>query len=140
MIEANNLIPYLISSYPMVRDQLVQTVDDWLGDDGNTRPCMVMSAVSELVEDRLAQGEYEGADRLFNLVDRMLMEGSAALREAASTCFLENLMNHSRLLDPQFYVPLLGPAAKEYCRARDEFAGVKTPGLYDEAEETPVEG
>ena len=140
MIEANNLIAFLVQSYPPVRDQLVKTVDDWLGDDGNTRPCMVMSAVGWLVEERLGKGEYEGADRLFDLVDRILIEGSPALREAASTCFLENLMNRAESLDPQLYVPLLGPASREYCRAWDEFAGVKTAGLYEEAEESPVEG
>lgn len=132
MIEVKDLIPLLVQSYPGVRDHLVETADDWLGDDGTIMPCMTLAAVSWLVAERLRKGEHDGADRLFNLIERLLTEGSAEVRDAAATCFLENLTNRSDSLDPRLYVPLMGPESRNYCRAWDDFTGVKTPGLYDD--------
>jgi len=50
---------------------------------------------------------------------------------AACVCFLENLQNkagHGRFEYSRF-IPYLGEKSKEYCRAWDEFTGVKSPGL-----------
>lgn len=130
MIEGKDLIPLLVQAYPGVRDQLVKNVDDWLGEDGTIRPCMVLAAVGWLLAERLGKGEYEGADHLFHLIERLLTEGSSEVREAAATCFLENLVNRSDSLDPRLYVSMLGPESRKYCCAWDDFTGVKTPGLH----------
>lgn len=59
------------------------------------------------------------------------MHGDEDVQTAAATCFLENLMNRTpELIDPQRFVPLLGHESKEYCRAWDEFCGVRTEGLW----------
>jgi hypothetical protein len=129
-IDFNQLIPLLVEAYPGVRDHLVKTVDDWLGNDGAIKPCMLLAAVGWLVSERIGRGEYEGADRLFGLIERLLTEGTSAVRDAAATCFLENLINRSDSLDPRLYAPLMGQESRKYCRAWDDFTGVKTPGLY----------
>lgn len=51
---------------------------------------------------------------------------------AACTCFLENLLNiaSSNEIDYSRFIPYLGEKSKEYCRAWDEFTGVKSPGLW----------
>ena len=51
---------------------------------------------------------------------------------AICTCFLENLLNiasHNSISYARF-IPYLGEKSKEYCRAWDEFTGVKSPGLW----------
>ena len=56
------------------------------------------------------------------------------LDNAACTCFLENLINIASWGDISYsrFVPYLGEKSREFCRAWDEFTGVKTPGLWDE--------
>ena len=130
MIEAKDLIPLLVQSYPRLRDHLVKTANDWLGEDGTLMPCMLMAAVGWLVAERLAKGDFDGMDRLFDLVERLLLEGSSEVRDAAATCFLENLVNRSDTLDPRLYVALLGPESRNFCCAWDELTGQKTPGLW----------
>ena len=52
--------------------------------------------------------------------------------EAACVCFLENLLNWASGGDISYgrFIPYLGEKSKEYCRAWDEFTGVKSPGLW----------
>lgn len=51
---------------------------------------------------------------------------------AACTCFLENLLNIASANEIRYerFIPYLGEKSKEYCRAWDEFTGVKSPGLW----------
>ena len=48
-----------------------------------------------------------------------------------ATNFLEGLQNieSSGQVSASEFVPFLGSKSKEYCKAWDEFTGVKTPGL-----------
>ena len=56
------------------------------------------------------------------------------LDNAACTCFLESLINRASWggIPYNRFVPYLGEKSREFCRAWDEFTGVKTPGLWDE--------
>lgn len=53
---------------------------------------------------------------------------------AACTCFLENLVNHASAGSIEYsrFIPYIGDKSKEYCRAWDEFTGVKSPGLWED--------
>lgn len=55
------------------------------------------------------------------------------LDNAACTCFLENLINTASFgtIEYSRFIPFLGEKSKEYCRAWDEFTGVKSPGLWE---------
>jgi hypothetical protein len=52
---------------------------------------------------------------------------------AACTCFLENLINiaDAGRVKYERFIPYLGKNSKNFCRAWDEFTGVKSPGLWD---------
>lgn len=54
------------------------------------------------------------------------------LDNASCTCFLENLINRASAgrISYDRFIPYLGEKSKEYCRAWDEFTGVKSPGLW----------
>lgn len=56
------------------------------------------------------------------------------LDNAVCTCFLENLLNDASAggISYSRFIPHLGEKSKEYCRAWDEFTGVKSPGLWDD--------
>jgi hypothetical protein len=89
---------------------------------------MIFATASYVVADRIMHGEFDRLAELFGVVEQLLTEGTEQVREAAATYFLENLTNRESL-DSRLYVPLMGNKSKAYCRALDDFAGVKTPGL-----------
>ncbi|MCH9612094.1 MAG: hypothetical protein S4CHLAM102_05770 [Chlamydiia bacterium] len=69
---------------------------------------------------------------VFDLVETLMIHGDPSLQCAVATSYLEGLL----LRDPeeiQFstFVKYLGKNSVEYCRAWDEFCGVKTEGLSD---------
>jgi hypothetical protein len=77
-------------------------------------------------------------EEIFSLVEFFLNEGEFSVKAAAATCFLENLINYTsagRLMPEKLNFYLVGKKSIEYCKAWDEFTGVKTPGLWSEGEE-----
>lgn len=67
----------------------------------------------------------------FTLAEMWLNNGTDEVKDAVATCFLENLANSvswGRISGKNF-VRHLGKESKKYCRAWDEFTGVKTEGL-----------
>ncbi len=75
---------------------------------------------------------------IFLLIEFFLNEGDQDVQNAAATCFLEGLINfvsHGRIVPERLTSYLIGEKSIEYCKAWDEFTGVKTPGLWSEGEE-----
>jgi Fe-S-cluster formation regulator IscX/YfhJ len=64
------------------------------------------------------------------VVEDVLKSGSAEARDMVATGFLEAVMSQSQR-EPRIvrFTTLLGPLAREYCRAWDKFTGVPTPGV-----------
>lgn len=61
----------------------------------------------------------------FILIERLINEGTDDVQEAATTCFLENLVNAIawQTIPASSFVNLLGPESKKYCKAWDAFTG-----------------
>lgn len=74
---------------------------------------------------------------IFLLIEYFLNEGDRDVQDAVATCFLENLINATswKTLKPETFLCYLGPESRAYCKAWDEFTGVKTQGLWSESEE-----
>ncbi len=68
--------------------------------------------------------------KLFALVETYIAGGQQDLRDAAATCFIENLQNVSDNVDSELWVPYTGKATRQFALAWDEFTGVKTNALY----------
>jgi hypothetical protein len=76
--------------------------------------------------------EYE-TKRIFDFVEFLLCDGNDTVQTAMTTAYLEYLMSK----DPdeiQFttFAKYLGKNSIGYCRAWDEFTGVRTKGLWDD--------
>lgn len=56
--------------------------------------------------------------------------------DAICTCFFEDLINSASSGNIQYerFIPYLGEKSKEYCKAWDQFTGVRSPGLWDDLE------
>jgi hypothetical protein len=134
MIESNQIIQLLIETYPDFRKALIESVDHWLPEKGPIRPHSILMYLSGPVVKNFLKGNYDNAEQLFDLIERMVVEGEPDLANAATTCFLENLQNIASHTDNDFegghFVPLLGENSKEFCIQYDEMTGAKTKELY----------
>ena len=103
----------------------------------------LMTILTDYVNDILNMScitteKVKELEEIFSLVEYFLNEGEFSVKAAAATCFLENLINYTSAgtLAPEKLIPyLVGKKSIEYCKAWDEFTGVKTPGLWSEGEE-----
>jgi len=108
----------------------------WEGD--SVSACGEMMVFGHYIRDEILKSENPpiSAQKVFDFIEMLLNEGDQAVRDAAATCFLENLINYTSssnpriYLDPFSFVHHLGPKSKAYCRAWDEFTKIKTPGLW----------
>jgi hypothetical protein len=89
----------------------------------------VFSDFSTLVIDQLESGTLESPHKLFSYIESVVVAGGEPAN-AACTCFLENILNRiPGPVDPESFVPYLGQQSAKFCRAWDDFTGVKTHGL-----------
>ena len=99
--------------------------------------CGVMTTLSMYVRDilskTLSDEKEQEIKEIFSLIEFFIDEGNQSVQDAASTCFLENLINSTSWgkLKSETFLCYLGPESKAYCKAWDEFTGVKTEGLWD---------
>jgi len=90
-----------------------------------------VAAFSDYVGYQINQGKRDNLKTIFDLIEELLTDGDQDVKDAAATCFLENLINlasANKLFSPDF-VPFLGTNSRAYCEAWDSFTGVKTEGL-----------
>ena len=71
--------------------------------------------------------------KIFNLVEFIICHGNESVQNAITTSYLEYLMSK----DPEeiqfiHFAKYLGKNCREYCKAWDEFTGVRTKGLWEE--------
>ena len=118
----------LLETYPQFQPAFKAHVAAWEGDPRSL--CSDFSALGEFVMDEISAGRMAQMPELFELVERLMNQGTKDVQDAVATCFLENLLNSTpHRIPPESFVLLLGPESRKYCRAWDEFSGVKTPGL-----------
>ncbi len=91
-----------------------------------------MSEFSHYIIDALVRKQADTAQirEIFNFVEYLLVNGDDDVKNALSTCVLENILNQTDQIDPADFVPFLGNESREYCKAWDQFTGLKTEGLW----------
>lgn len=110
---------------------------DYTDQEENLRCCGIMTTLGRYVEDLLnaplSIEKKQEIKEIFSLIEFFIKEGNQTVQDAAATCFLENLINYTSAgtLKPETFLCYLGPESKAYCKAWDEFTGVKTEGLWD---------
>ena len=91
------------------------------------------NAMAEVGEMTLARARANETGRLgsvFRLAEQGLVEGTETVKDAVATQFLETLQHGSDSEVASVWLPMLGEESRAYCRAWDEFTGVRTPGLW----------
>lgn len=118
----------LLETYPEFQPAFNAHVTAWESDPRSL--CSDFTSLGEFVMDEIAAGRLARLPALFEVVERLMREGTEEVQNAVATCFLENLLNSTpHRIPPESFVLLLGPESRKFCRAWDEFSGVKTPGV-----------
>jgi hypothetical protein len=133
MIESNQCLELLIEKFPAFKESHAKYLAYWGNDDPGAYSDMF--AFTNYVMDLILENHDQIIlKKIFDYIEHLLIEGSPEVREAVTTCFLENLINSSvsKEISSLQFVYLLGKESKEYCKAWDNFSGIKTPGLWDD--------
>lgn len=73
--------------------------------------------------------------KIFTAVEFLICNGTQTVQDGMATVYLEYLMSKdSDEIQFTTFAKYLGENSIGYCRAWDKFCGVKTKGLYDDAE------
>lgn len=145
MVFANKYTQALISKFVnFANSQILKEEIELMGNPESITPYTIFSGLTNYVIDELIKKNenitQEEID-IYNFIEEIRIKYSEFpentdeydFDNAACTCFLENLLNRAsagRILYNRF-IPYLGEKSKEFCRAWDEFTGVKSPGLWE---------
>ena len=122
-------IATVLAVLPEFGPALEQYRSDWVE---TPSLCADFTALTQFVTDRIEGGQTDGLEALFACLEP-LVAGGGEVGDAVATCFLENLLNVTpQRIPARVWIPLLGPASRKFCRAWDQFTGVKTEGLWDD--------
>ena len=91
-----------------------------------------MIPVTEFAVALIKSNNQVEIKKFFDLIEFLLCNGNESVKNAVATGFLEYLMNKSpEEINFSTFYKYMGENAIGYCRAWDEFNGVKTEGLWD---------
>jgi hypothetical protein len=123
MIDLEEMRQLFCRTYSGLRERVVATADDWIGDGGEFLAFPWVGQLSHLVVERFDNGDYEQSEALFLLVEHLLTKGDESVRTVVTTGFLEGLQLQTKL-PPELWRPLLGQLAQSHCIAMDKFHGI----------------
>lgn len=136
MINEEQCIRLILEKFPDFKEMWQEHLD-WWGEDtpGFSNDMAVFSEYTI----KVLQKEHKIPELkvIFQFIEALMHEGTGTVKDAAATCFLENLINATSwgTVSPSSFVHLLGKESIKYCKAWDEFTGVKTKGLWDDDKE-----
>jgi hypothetical protein len=132
-ITAEDCIKLIKQNFP----DFIPYWEDYIRDFGEDNGLIVqMLPFGKYTIEIINSENYIHLKRIFDFVEYLICEGDDYVQTALTTSYLEYLMSK----DPdeiQFskFAKYLGENSIEYCRAWDEFTGVRTKGLWEEKTE-----
>ena len=144
MVFTNKYTQILMERFPNFAKSisLKETIELSISDDGIVSACTVFTGLTRYVFNDLIK-KYQAITQeeldIYAFVEEIRVKFShysdttdeGDFDGAACVCFLENLQNRAGRDGFEYsrFIPYLGEKSKEFCRAWDEFTGVKSPGL-----------
>jgi hypothetical protein len=93
----------------------------------------VFSEASTVAIDLLSAGNAENIRDLLEYIEGVMQSDAQDERDAAATCFLENILNVTPArIEAKVWIPYLGAESRAFCRAWDDFTGCRTEYLHDD--------
>ncbi len=126
-----SVIGKLIKTYPDFYEPVAKNAENWIADDGKVLWTVLFGSLASFIKQKMCSGEFDGVEGVFHLIEDMVQSKCEPVATAATTGFLECLVNSiTEDFPAKVFVGLLGPKSKEYIKAWDKFTGVKTDGLW----------
>lgn len=97
--------------------------DEWSNEPEDLPHYLLISDVVRKCSKMLAEGEKHNVDRVFEVVERWLVEGDPYVREAATVGFIEDLQNvnlHDGT-EPRDFIQFLGPESSYWWTKVERF-------------------
>lgn len=92
--------------------------------------CLILSELSRVTIGFFQQQQDTHLQQVFAIIEKLLVEGDQVVRDAAATCFLENILHRvPEEVSAQTFLSFLGLKSKEYCKAYNDFTGVQLDGF-----------
>lgn len=132
---AEQITKSFLAKIPNLKESLVMSVDDWLQDDGTMSVSLLCVNLARGVKIFFESEEksVEKFKDIFNVVEHLLVASeSKEIKDAVTTCFLESLLNAPPENISCNWTQYLGDKSRDFCRAMDDFHGVRTVGLYED--------
>lgn len=141
MVDEDQCIHIILEKNPKFNEKWNEYLDFWRSEKMRGL-CNDLGAFSDYVRDLLQKKEVEDLKEIFDLIEWLLLNGTDEVKDAITTGFLENLLNYCSYgsISPKSFVYLLGSESRKYCKAWDEFTGIKTEGLDDGIAQDPNSG
>ncbi len=129
-ITGKNCIKLIKDNFPNFISYWNIYINDFGSDNGLT---VQMIPFCDYTIDIIKSKNEKEIKKIFEFVEFLLCNGNESVQSAITTSFLEYLMSK----DPdeiQFasFAKYLGKNSIRYCRAWDEFTGVKTKGIWED--------
>ena len=128
-ITGETCIPLLQKTFPNFLSYWQTYIDSWGDDLGLT---IHMMPFADYIVDVIKTGTEADLEKIFQCIEFLLNNGDSYVQDAVATGLLEDLLSRSPdEINFRNFVHHLGTHTIEYCKAWDEFTGVKTEGLWD---------
>lgn len=124
-------LEFMLKTFPEFEKSWEKHLEFW-GDNPRTIGIDI-TAFSDYVAEKLERKEQYDYKKVFDFIEMLINVGDDSVQTAATTMFLENLLNNSShgRFSSQNFLSYLGPKSIEYCRAWDEFCGITTEPVKD---------
>lgn len=131
-ISKENCLEILLEKFPILKPKLKEILKEW-GEDHYPNE-LIFGDFADFVVELIQEGKISESElkEIFSFMEYALINGEGSIKDIVATCFLEDLLHATPgKISALTFVHLLGEESREYCKAWDEFTGVKTEGLWD---------
>lgn len=129
----DNMMRVILQHFPEYHFSWQEHIIYWAGDESLRSIGIDINNFAHYVADKIKNELNEQfLTQVFELIENFITFGDDEVQYAA-TSFLQDITNtfshYTEQIPYEFYIPLLGPRSKAFCRYLDEFYGTETPGL-----------
>lgn len=130
-ISKENCIEVILERFPAFQTTWDKFLKEWEGEE--YMKITVFHELADYLIERIQQGTIKEPElaTYFNFIEFALINGDEDAKAGASTFFLEAMLHATPgKVSALTFVHLLGERSRDFCKAWDEFTGVKTEGLW----------
>lgn len=114
MISAQECMQMVLAEVPAFEGRWKEYLSFWAGEESGL--CNDIGEFGDYIIDQMRHEQWHQLPPIFNLVERLLVEGDDEVQTAVSTCLLDNLKTVSTVgaFPMDKFIDLLGPQSRAH--------------------------